>query len=112
MNKIISQLKAVSNPQIAEGSRRFFKTGKGDYGEGDKFLGIRVPILRKIAKEYAHISLTEILALLKSPFHEIRLVSLFILTLKYEKSDQNAMVPPTPIKFIKEFYRLLNELEL
>jgi 3-methyladenine DNA glycosylase AlkD len=89
MNKIISQLKAVSNPQIAEGSRRFFKTGKGDYGEGDKFLGIRVPILHKIAKEYAHISLTEILALLKSPFHEIRLVSLFILTLKYEKSDQN-----------------------
>ena len=86
---MIKELKAWSNPQIAEHSQRFFKTGKGEYGEGDKFLGIRVPVLRKISKQYNYLNLNEVSKLLKSPFHEIKLASLFIIIKSYEKADQN-----------------------
>ncbi len=89
MIEIINDLKACSSPQIAEHSQRFFKTGKGEYGEGDKFLGIRVPELRKISKKYAHLNLKKTSELLRSPFHEIRLVSLFILIRHYEKAGQD-----------------------
>lgn len=86
---MIKELKAFSNPKTAKHSQRFFKTGKGQYGEGDRFLGIRVPLLRKIAKKYGYLSLNEVSTMLKSPFHEIRLASLFILINSYQKADQN-----------------------
>ena len=59
-------LRALGNPEIAEHSQRFFKTGKGEYGEGDAFLGIRVPVLRKLAKTWSPLSLKQVKALLKS----------------------------------------------
>ena len=52
INQIFKTIKDHGNPQIAAHSQRFFKTGKGEYGEGDVFLGIRVPVIRKIANEY------------------------------------------------------------
>lgn len=67
--------------------QRFFKTGKGEYGEGDQFYGIKVPVLRKIASGYKNLLLSEIQELLNSPIHEERLVSLFILVNHYEKGD-------------------------
>jgi 3-methyladenine DNA glycosylase AlkD len=87
MNNLLKELKTLSDIQIAEHAQRFFKTGKGQYGEGDKFLGIRVPILRKKAETYKYLSLEEISHLLQSQFNEIRLISLFILIKRYEKSD-------------------------
>jgi len=63
----------LGNSETAEHSKRFFKTGKGEYGEGDKFLGIRVPVIRKQVKKINKIPLGKTLVLLKSPFHEIRL---------------------------------------
>ncbi len=80
-------LKKLGNDLIAEHSQRFFKTGKGEYAEGDKFLGIRVPVLRKQAQNYKDLSIKETLLLLKSSFHEARLLALFILTKKFAESS-------------------------
>jgi len=81
--EIMSKLKELSDSDIAAHSQRFFKTGKGEYAEGDRFLGIRVPTIRKCVKEYREISLEDTLKLLKSPFHEARLLALLILVAKY-----------------------------
>ncbi|MFH1036761.1 MAG: DNA alkylation repair protein [Patescibacteria group bacterium] len=66
----------------------FFKTGKGEYGEGDLFLGIVVPQLHKIASEYANLVLKDLQKTIKSKFHEERLATLFILVLKFEKANE------------------------
>jgi len=84
--QIIDELKALGNSEIAEHSQRFFKTGAGEYGEGDIFLGIRVPIIRKCVKEYRDISLEETLELLKNTFHEVRLLAVLVLVYKYSSS--------------------------
>ena len=57
--KIQAKLRGLAKKENAEIAQRFFKTGPGEYGEGDKFLGIRVPVLRKLAKEYQAISVEE-----------------------------------------------------
>lgn len=84
---MLHALRALGDPEIAEHSKRFFKTGKGEYGEGDKFLGIRVPVLRRVAKDHVHISDREIITLLESPFHEARLAALFVWVYQFEKED-------------------------
>ena len=86
---IIKELKNYSDPEKASFFPNFFRTGKGEYGEGDKFIGVTVPNQRKIAKKYKDIEFKEIKKLINSPVHEHRLVSLFILVYKYEKSDEN-----------------------
>jgi len=70
--------------------QRFFKTGPGQYGAGDIFLGIRVPNQRKIAANHAHLSLDDIAQLLADKYHEIRLMGLLILIRKYELADSRA----------------------
>lgn len=85
--KLHAALEAIANPKIAEHSQGFFKTGEGQYGEGDLFLGIRVPALRKLAKEYKVLRLSEVERALHSRFHEERLCALYILVLKFEKAD-------------------------
>src|SRR3972149_7931576 len=80
-------LKNQANPEQAKTLLRFFKTGKGEYGEGDKFLGIKVPVSRKIAKQFKDLSFEEIQELLNSKIHEERLIALFILTEQYRKGN-------------------------
>jgi 3-methyladenine DNA glycosylase AlkD len=80
-------LRNLADPQIAANSQRFFKMGEGEYGAGDKFLGIRVPVLRSQAKKFTATSLTEIQNLLMSPFHEERLCALFLLVNKFAIGD-------------------------
>ena len=78
--KIIhNDLILLANEETAEHSQRFFKTEKGEYGENDIFLGIRVPVLRKLVNKYRGISLVEVSKLLHSKFHEERLLAVLIL---------------------------------
>ncbi len=83
-------LEAIADPAIAGHSRRFFKTGPGEYGEGDLFRGIRVPKQREVARHFKKLPLDETLALLRSPYHEDRLVALFILVDQYKRGDAPA----------------------
>ena len=84
--KVKKDLKFFANPQKAKDLARFFKTGKGEYGEGDVFLGIMVPQQRKVAQKYIDLSLKEVGLLLKSGVHEHRLTALLILTYQYPKT--------------------------
>lgn len=86
-NDLKSALDLQANSVKAKILSRFFKTGKGEYGEGDIFLGITVPKQREIAKKFREISLDELLKVLKSKIHEYRLTSLLILLDKYQRGD-------------------------
>ena len=85
--EIIFYLNSVANPEIAQHSQRFFKTAKGEYGFGDKFLGIRVPVLRQAVKKYKTIPLNVAENLLKSEYHEVRLFALLLLVTRFSKSS-------------------------
>ena len=94
--KVKKELERLGNPGQAKLLQRFFKTGKGQYGEGDIFLGIKVPVQREVAKKFRTLELNEIRKLLESRIHEHRLVGLLILVEKYTKSDDK--------KGIADFY--------
>jgi 3-methyladenine DNA glycosylase AlkD len=88
LDTLRKEVEFSANPEKAEVLRRFFKTGPGQYGEGDVFIGIIVPVSRKIAKKYANLPDEEILTLLKSKIHEERLIALLILIFQFEKGDE------------------------
>lgn len=88
LKKLKDELKKAANPKQAKLLQGFFKTGKGQYGEGDIFLGIKVPVQRAIVKKYGGMDLKEIQELLNSKIHEYRLIALFILIKKYIKSSE------------------------
>jgi len=85
---VLAGLNALGDPAKAAHAQGFFKTGLGEYGEGDKFLGIRVPEQRKIARAYKNLPSDDVAKLLKSEWHEARLTALFILVAHYEKGDE------------------------
>lgn len=86
-SEIQTILRAEANSAIADHSARFFKTGRGEYGAGDIFLGIRVPVLRAHVKQFSGATLNEVLKVLRSKYHEERLFALFVLVYQYGKSD-------------------------
>lgn len=87
LNELIKEVKSLENREKAKILMRFFKTGKGEYGEGDVFLGIQVPISRTIVKKYwKNLTFLEVEELIRSPIHEHRLIGLMILVEKYQKS--------------------------
>lgn len=87
--EITEILKALGNPDKAKHLARFFKTGKGQYGEGDLFIGITVPEQRAIAKKYIDTNFENLSELLCSPYHEIRLTALLIVVYKFEKTKSS-----------------------
>jgi 3-methyladenine DNA glycosylase AlkD len=88
LRDIQSAIKDLADPQRASQSLRFFKTGPGQYGEGDRFLGLTVPQMRTMAKQYRGLSDKDALRLLASEWHEERLVALLLLVQGYEKGDE------------------------
>ena len=78
-------LRSYANPEKAKILQRFFKTGKGEYAEGDRFIGVVVPNIRKVAKQFEDLDLSKVLTLLSSPIHEERLLALLILVRQYER---------------------------
>lgn len=87
-NAALEDLKASANPAKAAFFPKFFKAGKGEYAEGDVFLGVTVPEIRLIAKKHKNLLLPEIKVLLHDKHHEARLLALIILTMQYAKGDE------------------------
>ena len=86
--QVQKEIQALANRGRAHDLQKFFQTAPGQYGEGDVFLGLTVPQVRSIAREYKGISLREIEVLIQSKFHEVRLCGLVILTLQYKATKE------------------------
>lgn len=87
---ILDRLHALGDPVHAEFVQGYFRTGPGGYGEGDRFLGIRIPVLRKLVREYRGVPLRTAAGLLRSPWHEARLFALLLLVDAYGRGTVNA----------------------
>jgi hypothetical protein len=98
LREIQRELARAADPARARISAWFFKTGKGQYGEGDKFIGLTVPMQRSIARRFRHLPLADIGRLLQSPVHEHRFTALEILVAQYEAAD------PATRRKIFDFY--------
>jgi 3-methyladenine DNA glycosylase AlkD len=103
--EIRAQLGSLAKAQVAYDSAWFFKTGPGEYGEGDKFLGLRVPQVRAVASEFRGVSQEVISELAASEYHEERLCALVILTNRYEKEKD-----PKVRKGLFDYYLSLYDL--
>lgn len=90
LQEVKNELLSLADSDTAIHSQRFFKTGKGEYGEGDVFLGIRVPVLRQLAKKHRQLALKNIQSLLRSQYHEQRLLAVIMLVNRYKKSDDSS----------------------
>lgn len=82
-------LKSAADPKRAASVAKYFKTGKGEYGEGDRFIGITVPVLRKIARGHVSLGFGDLQRLLASPIHEFRAAALEILVARYARADES-----------------------
>jgi 3-methyladenine DNA glycosylase AlkD len=90
VQRLIHDFALAADPERAANLAWFFKTGKGQYGEGDRFLGITVPLQRKIALQYRGLALSEIARLLASPIHEHRFAAVEILVAQYERGSEDS----------------------
>lgn len=85
--KITEHLQRLANLQIAEQSKKFFKIAKGQYGYGDIFLGIKVPVIRQVVKQYRNAPLSVAEELLPSKYHEIRLFALLLMVERFSNGN-------------------------
>lgn len=89
VEKFINEIKCGGNKELANHHQKFFKTGKGEYGEGDLFLGLTAPQMKEIVKKfYKELSLDEVSKLLQNPYHEIRSGALQVMVKKYQKGSE------------------------
>ena len=87
ISSVQRELRRLGDPQRAGILQRFFKTGPGEYAEGDKFLGITVPQTRKLVRKYSHLTLNQVQTLFGSDYHEERLLAVLILVAQFKKAD-------------------------
>lgn len=110
LTELRKEIKKHSNPEKAKFLQRFFKTGKGDYAEGDVFLGIVVPVQRQIAKKFKTLSFIDLQKLIKSGYHEERLIALLILVERFKKAydDEKEII----VKFYLDNRKGINNWDL
>ena len=112
LQELIKEIKSKEDKNKKEVFQRFFKTDKGQYGEGDIFIGLSVPIQRNISKKYFNkIDLKELQELIKNEIHEFRLISLMILVYKYEK-EKNEILKNKYINFYLKNTKYINNWDL
>ena len=100
IEELTNELLSLSDPKRAVIMQGFFKTGQGQYGEGDVFLGISMPDARKVAKKHSHITLAEVRKLLHSKIHEERMLAVLILLIKCK--DDPSGIAKFYIKYMKQ----------
>lgn len=104
-------LRSLANKESANKSAYFFKTKKGEYGYGDKFLGVTSPAVRTIAKKFFEIPLSEVKTLIKSSYHEERALGLIILTIKFDKT-KSTLEQTKIYKFYISHFKYINNWDL
>lgn len=107
-----ASLRGLASPEVAAVARGFFKTGRGDYGEGDKFLGLKVPQVRALVRGSDSLSEREVLSLLRSEWHEERLAGLHILVRRFEKSKRDDCARARFVKLYLSNTRHINNWDL
>lgn len=90
--EVIRELAKFASDSDAANLQWFFKTGPGEYGEGDQFIGVRVPAIRAVCKQFKTLPLPEVALLIESPIHEHRMAGLIILTLQYPRSTDKRAI--------------------
>lgn len=108
LQEITRELKKRANPLHASILQRFFKTGPGEYGSGDIFLGLKVPLQRQIVRRYADLDRKSIQTLLDSKIHEFRLVALLILVAQYEAAKDLKSKKSIVAFYLKNTQRINN----
>ena len=103
--QVNQDLQSYAKPSKAHDLQRFFKTGPGEYGEGDVFIGVVVPDTRKVARTYSNLSFAELEKLLESDIHESRLCALIILTLQFKATKDSKAQKKIFDFYIKQLHR-------
>jgi 3-methyladenine DNA glycosylase AlkD len=110
--EVRKELKSMADPDKAAILQRYFKTGLGQYGEGDIFIGVMVPQSRKVAKKFSQLQLVEVKILLYSNIHEERLVALLILVWRYSSALSNREEKEEIVKFYLDNIKQVNNWDL
>ena len=110
--EVRKELKSMADPDKAAILQRYFKTGLGQYGEGDIFIGVMVPQSRKVAKKFSQLQLVEVKMLLYSHIHEERLVALLILVWRYSSALSSREEKEEIVKFYLDNIKQVNNWDL
>jgi 3-methyladenine DNA glycosylase AlkD len=109
LDQLINELKSKEDKERAQHSQRFFKTGKGEYGEGDVFIGLTMPVIRNTVKKYTDTSFNDLQTLLNSKIHEYRMAAIIILVNKYKKAKKDKFKQRQIYEFyLKNTHRINN----
>ena len=113
MNKLLDSMMQHADPNQVEGLMRFFKTGPGQYGEGDLFLGIKVPVTRSVVKEcWKDVGFDELEECISSKYHEVRLAALLTLVEIFSHNKKNADLQKQCVDFYLSHTEYINNWDL
>ena len=113
MNRLLSEITSLADPSQVAGLSRFFKTGPGQYGEGDKFLGIKVPVTRSVVKEcWKETDFDDLEECLSSEYHELRLAALLCLVQIFTHAKKNTELQKRCVVFYLEHTEYINNWDL